>query len=73
MLLFDRKKALNQIMGPHPDHKADGGEVEHGEIHALANEAINAIHSKDAKGFAEATHAMFMHFDSMPHPEGEHE
>lgn len=62
MILFDRKKALNQIMGPPPDapmgDHEDVGEHEH--LHHLAKEAIDAIHAKDHKGFAEAFHAMHL-------------
>lgn len=64
MILFDRKKALNQIMGPRPDHKSDGGEVN--PAHELAKEAISAVHDKDHEGFANATRALFMHFDENP-------
>lgn len=64
MIMFDRKKALNQIMGPHPDHKSDGGEVS--PEHALSKEAIEAVHAHDHEGFANATKALFMHFQNDP-------
>lgn len=61
MILFDRKRALNQIMGS-PERKVEGGE-EKNPAHVIAQEAMNALEAKDAKGFAEATHALFMHYE----------
>jgi hypothetical protein len=63
MILFDRKKALNQIMGP-PQKKSEGGEVN--PAHEIAKEAIEAVHAKDHEGFANASKALFMHFQSDP-------
>lgn len=72
MMLFDRKKAMNQIMGPHPDKKSGGGEVD--PSHVLAKEAIDAVHAHDHAGFASATKALFMHFKEDPDQDGdEHE
>lgn len=59
MILFDRKKALSQILGPPPKEKE---EVD--PAHTLAEEAMKAFEGKDAKGFAEATKAMFLHFSN---------
>ncbi len=69
MILFDRKKAMNQILGPRPDKKSDGGDVD--PAHALAKEAIDAVHAKDHAGFANATRALFMHFDQDPDQDGD--
>lgn len=68
MLLYDKKKTLSQILGPHPEHKAEGGEV-HDHAHHLAKEAVEAVHAKDHKGFADAMHAMHMHFNSLKDPD----
>lgn len=59
MILFDRKKALNQIMGP-PPKKAEEAED---PAHTLSKEAIEAVHNRDHEGFANATKALFMHYD----------
>lgn len=69
MILYDKKKALNQILGPRPEeHKAQGGEVED-HVHTLAKEAVDAVHAKDHKGFADAMHAMHTHFQTMKDPD----
>lgn len=68
MILFDRKKALNQIMGPSPDKKQEE-EMDHS--HVLAKEAIEAVHAHDHEGFANATKALFMHFDQDPDQDGD--
>jgi hypothetical protein len=60
MILFDRKKALSQILGPPPEEIRE--EID--PAHALAEEAMRAFEGKDAKGFAEATKAMFLHFSN---------
>jgi len=65
MLLFDRKKSLTQIMGPREDEQKEAPN----EVHTLAQEVINAVHSKDAGVLASALHALFMHFESLPHEE----
>lgn len=62
MILYDRKKALSQIMGPSPEE-----EVHEDPAHAIAKEAIEAVHAKDHEGFANATKALFMHYS------GEHD
>ena len=67
MMLFDRKKALNQIIGPRHD---DGVEAEH-PAHTMAKEAIAAVHAHDHKGFAEATKAMMQAFQSDPDQDGD--
>lgn len=68
MLLFDRKKALNQIMGPPPDK--GGGEAED-PAHTLSKEAIAAVHAHDHEGFANATKALFQHYQSDPDQDGD--
>lgn len=60
MMLFDRKKSLNQIMGAPPKK-----EEEHMDpSHALAKEAIEAVHAHDHDGFINASRALFTHFGS---------
>ena len=73
-MLFDRKKALNQIMGPSPEKKAEGGEVGvHPHLEALSKEAIDFVHAKDPEGFAHAMKAMHLHLAGEHDPEGYHE
>lgn len=61
MMLFDRKKSLSQIMGPPPDSPTGDNEVDKDNpLHHLAKEAIDAVHAKDHKGFAEAFKAMHL-------------
>jgi hypothetical protein len=50
----------------------DDGE-EYDSMHAAAQDLIEAIHSKDIKGVAEALRAAFELSDSEPHEEGPHE
>lgn len=69
MVLFDRKKALNQILGP-----KEGAEPEHEDpSHTVAKEAIDAVHAKDHVGFANAMKAMHMHHASESDKTGYHE
>jgi len=66
MILFDRKKALNQIMGsPHKESPQED------PAHTMAKEAIDAVYAKDHVGFANATKALFMHYDSDPDQDGD--
>lgn len=67
MLLFDRKKAMNQIMGPKKEESSGAEDP----AHSIAKEAIEAVHAKDHVGFADATKALFMHFDSDPDQDGD--
>lgn len=67
MLLFDRKKAMNQILGPPPDHKKE----EVNPAHELAKEAIASVHAKDHEGFANATKALFVHFQNDSDQDGD--
>lgn len=60
MILFDRKKALNQIMGPSEEKKKT--EMEH-PAHIAAKEAIAAVHAHDHEGFANATKALMLAHD----------
>ena len=78
-MLFDKKKALNQVLGMPPggeDAKlgkmSDGGEV-HPHLLASAQEAIDAIHAKDPVGFAHAQKAIHLHLAGDDQPVGEHE
>lgn len=70
MMLFDRKKALNQILGEPKKHMAEGGEVS--SLQACVEELINAIHEKDVPSATEALKTVFLELDSEPHEEGEH-
>lgn len=47
-------------------------EPEYDALESAAEDLINAIHSKDAKGAAAALRAAFELADSQPHEEGEH-
>jgi hypothetical protein len=67
VILFDRKKALNQIMGPPPGQEPEAEDP----AHTIAKEAIDAVHAKDHAGFAAATKALFMHFQSDPDQDGD--
>lgn len=58
MMLFDRKRAMNQILGP---SEKDTPEAED-PAHMISKEAIAAVHAKDHAGFAAATKALFMHY-----------
>lgn len=49
--------------------KPDDGE-EYDSIHACAEDLINAVHSKNIKGAAEAIRAAFEILESEPHNEG---
>ena len=69
MMLFDRKKAMNQIMGSSPEEE---GPKEH-PAHIAAKEAIDAIHAKDHVGFANATKAMMMAHEGEGNASEDHE
>lgn len=69
MILFDRKKALNQILGSPPVNPEEMPDP----LETMAKEAMSAFESKDAKGFAAATHAMFLHFGNQSAPGVEQE
>lgn len=71
MILFDRKKALNQIMGPSPKDKEEEGKID--PAHVMAKEAIDAVHNKDHEGFANAARALYMHFGSEGNASEDHE
>lgn len=72
MILFDRKKTLNQIMGPPPEKNTEEPAApEH--LHALAKEAIDAVHAKDPIGFIHAQQAIHMHFAGENDSTGYHE
>lgn len=60
---------MNQIMGP-SQHKSEEGKTEN-PAHVMAKEAISAVHAGDHEGFANATKAMFMHFQSDPDQDGD--
>lgn len=66
MILFDRKKALSQIMGP----SGNEGPKED-PAHTISKEAIAAVHAHDHAGFAAATKALFMHFQNDPDQDGD--
>ncbi len=68
MLLFDKKRALTQIMGGGSDGKKEGSDMD-----AIAQELIDAVNANDPAGVSEALHAAFAKFDSEPHEEGPHE
>lgn len=69
MILFDRKKALNQILGDPTEKKAESPKV--GGAEAIAKEAVDAVHAKDHKGFADAMKAMHMFHQGEMDPDGD--
>ena len=69
MILFDRKKALSQILGP-ADHKAEGGEVD--SLKECVSEFLDAVHSHDVEAATEAIKAIFADLEAEPHEEGPH-
>jgi hypothetical protein len=71
IMMADRKKTVAAILGPHPDMEKD--EDKSGDsLKICAEEAIDAIHAKDAEGFLEAMKSIFQELDSEPHEEGPH-
>ena len=69
MLLYDRKRTLNQIMGS-AEHKAEGGEIS--SLHACVEELISAISEKNVDGAVSALKAAFADMEAEPHHEGPH-
>lgn len=63
MLLFDKKRALTQILGD-PKKMSEGGESRPSdsdqELHSVASELITAIEAKDAAGVAIALKTFVM-------------
>ena len=69
IMMADRKKTVAAILGPHPDMEKDEAPD---ALHMAAEEAIQCIHEKDAKGLVESLRAIFEELDSEPHHEGPH-
>ena len=70
MMIGDKRKLLTAVLGPHePD-----GEVKEdaNEVHAIAQELIEAVHNHDVAGVADALKAAFELLDMEPHAEGPH-
>lgn len=69
MIMMDKKKTLNQIMGPVPTEEK---KEEMGELDALSDEVLVAIEAKDPVALKDALKAFFYACDAQPHEEGEH-
>lgn len=71
------KKPIAEIiigsMGKKPKMPMEDAMSEGGEGIEIAQDVISAVKAGDAKLLSEALEAAFMHFDSKPHVEGEHE
>lgn len=75
IMMGDRKKQAIAILGPHSAGVGKKGEEDQGmdPLHAISEELVDAVHSKDHAGVASALRAAFDHLDAEPHVEGPHE
>lgn len=69
MMLFDKKRALTQILGP---DGPQGKEEVKSELHSIAEELKSSIEAGDIDGMVESLKAFFYACDELPHVEGEH-
>lgn len=72
IMMGDKKRMVNAILGPRHDEKQEETPSADESIQAAAQEAIDAIHAKDAAGLLEALRAIFAELDAEPHREGPH-
>ena len=69
IMMGDRKRTVAAILGPQEEKaKEEGG----GELRAIAEELIDAVHAKDSDGVIAALRATFSAMDAEPHVEGLH-
>lgn len=69
MMGDDKKKALVSILGP----KEKEEEAEPNYLHAVSQELLSAIESKDVEAVADCLAAAFQECESRPHAEGPQE
>lgn len=66
---FDKKEALEAILGPEPKAGASKADA----LALLADELIEAVNKKDSASVAQALRSSFLQLDSEPQSvEGEH-
>jgi hypothetical protein len=73
--MADKKKAVTAILGPESQNvekREDGMREDDEMLHAMGEELIEALHSKDVAGVIAGMRALFDAFDSQPHEEGPH-
>lgn len=67
-MMGDRRKLVTNILGPREEKKEEvKGEDE--ALKTLAQEFIDAVHSKSVDEVVSAFRAMFLQCESMPHAE----
>ena len=70
MILYDKRRALTQILGE------DGEPVKKGEekssLHACMEEFMHAVKADNVEGMVSAFKACFAECDAEPHEEGPH-
>lgn len=71
IMMGKRKHALSQILGPEDEETKEGGGDS--ALHSCVQELIDAVHSKDVEGAAQALKSCFMELESEPHDEYPHE
>lgn len=72
-MMGDKRKAVTAILGPaSPGVGAKGDDSGPDDLEVLAEELIDAFHSKDAALVAAGLRAVFDKLDSEPHVEGPH-
>jgi hypothetical protein len=71
-LKHDKEVSVSVPTGKIERKSDDNKDQDFDEFHQVAEELINAIHSKDVKTTAEVLKAAFDLADSMPHFEGPH-
>lgn len=67
-MMGDRKKTVSAILGEPEAEKTETVDT----LHAIAEELIDAIHSKNVADVASCLRTCFMHLDAEPHEEGPH-
>jgi hypothetical protein len=74
MIGSDKKKLASLILGPRDEEMAEGEiDSSSAELHAIAQDIIEAIHARNVQDAVSALKAFFYLCDSMEHVEGPHE
>lgn len=75
IMIGNKKHAITSILGPDSPNVGDRRELSSShpeELRVIAQDLIEAVHSKDAEKVCDALCAAFGCLDSQPHEEGPH-